>query len=116
MDTISAAKHYDQLQKRREQVAITLHHIEKEQKEAERNTDWLDQATYQSRIGLLDRLSGWYLDEIADIDEALERITRNQYGSRLACHSLIETDRLELCPQTAFCSACQATREALERV
>ena len=114
MDAISAAKHYELLRKRREQVSTTLHHIEKEQEEAEQNTDWLDQAAHESRIGLLDRLSGWYIEEMAGIDEALDRITRNQYGICLACHNSIEAERLELFPQAGFCSACQATREGLQ--
>ena len=114
MDAISAARHCDKLQKRREQVSITLQHIAKEQREAEQNTDWLDQAAYESRIGLLERLSGWYVQEMSEIDRALDRITENQYGLCLACHSAIEAERLEFFPQTAFCSACQATREGLQ--
>jgi RNA polymerase-binding transcription factor DksA len=114
MDAISAAKHYDQLRKRREQVSITLQHIEKEQEEAEQNTDWLDQAAYESRIGLLDCLSRWYIEEMAEIDGALDRIAQNQYGTCQACHNLIGTERLESFPQAVFCSACQATREGLQ--
>jgi DnaK suppressor protein len=116
MEAISAAKHYDQLRKRRDQVSITLQHIEKEQKEAEQNTDWLDQAAHESRIGLLDRLSSWYIEEMAEIDGALDRITQNRYGICLACHSPIETERLEFLPQSTFCSACQATRERLQGI
>ena len=44
MDPIGTAKQFEKLSKRREQVAITLQHIEKERNEAEQNTDWLDQA------------------------------------------------------------------------
>src|SRR5215470_18509312 len=115
MDAISSAKQFNQLRKRREQVSMTLRHIEKEHEEAEQNTEWLDQAAYESRIGLLDCLSGWYIVEMAEIDGALDRIAQNQYGLCLACHNPIETERLELCPQTAFCNACQAAREELQR-
>jgi RNA polymerase-binding transcription factor DksA len=95
-------------------VSLTLRHIEKEHAEAEQNSDWLDQAAYESRIGLLDRLSGWYLQEMAEIDGALDRITHNQYGLCVACHTPIETDRLDFLPQATFCSACQAAREGLQ--
>ena len=113
MDAISSAKQFNQLRNRREQVLITLRHIEKEQQEAEQNTDWLDQAAYESRIGFLDRLSGWYIAEMAEIDGALDRIAQNQYELCLGCHNPIETELLESFPQAVFCSACQATREEL---
>jgi len=114
MDTISTLKYQDKLRQRREQVSITLKHIETQQKEAGDNTDWLDQAAYESRMGLLDRLTGWYRKEMADIVEALERIAQDRYGLCLACHNAIEAERLDSSPQTAFCSACQATREGLQ--
>ena len=58
---IRAGKHVDQLNKRRGQVSMTLQYIRKERNEAEENTDWLDRATYETRIALLDRLSEWYV-------------------------------------------------------
>jgi DnaK suppressor protein len=116
MDPIRTAKHFDQLCKRREQVALTLRHVDKEQKEAEQNTDWLDQAAYESRIALLDRLTEWYATEMDEIDKALLRIKQNIYGLCLACHDPIEAHRLELFPEAAFCAACQETRESLQTV
>ena len=113
MDAISTAKQFDQLRKRRDKVSMTLRHVEKEHEEAEQNTDWLDQAAYESRIGFLDCLSGWYIAEMAEIDAALDRIAQNQYGLCLGCHKPIETERLESFPQAVFCSACQPTREEL---
>ena len=85
IDEIRAGRHFDQLRKRREQILMTLQHIGKEQEEVEHNTDWIDQAAYQSRVNLLDRLNGWYRDEMQQIDKALDRIQRQQYGSCLNC-------------------------------
>jgi DnaK suppressor protein len=116
MDPIRTAQHFDQLCKRREQVTLTLRHIDKEQKEAEQNTDWLDQAAYESRIALLDRLTEWYVVEMNEIDKALLRIKQNIYGLCLACHNPIQAHRLELFPEAAFCAACQETRESLQTV
>lgn len=116
MDPIRTAKQLEKLSKRREQVAITLQHIEMERNEAEQNTDWLDQAAYESRIALLDRLSEWYIKEIDEIDKALDRVKQNKYGLCLACHNPIETPRLDFFPEAAFCSTCQETREGLQRV
>jgi RNA polymerase-binding transcription factor DksA len=114
MDEIRTAKHFDRLSKRREQLLVTLRHLDNEQHQVEENTDWLDQAAYESRVNLLDRLSGWYQAEMAEIDNALERIKTHKYGLCLACRRPIETTRLERLPETTYCSACQEHRDNLE--
>lgn len=115
MDEIRSGRHLDKLRKRREQVVMTLQHIFNEQRQAEKNTDWLDQAAYESRIQLLDRLSNWYVTEIDQIDKALDRIRKSQFGRCIACHSPIEIERLEISPEAEFCSSCQDMREAFVR-
>ena len=114
MDTIGIAKRFQQLHQRREHVSLTLEYIEKERKEAEKNTDWLDQAAYESRIAFLDRLCDWYIRECGEIDEAIHRIETDRYGFCVACHSAIDSHRLELFPQVAFCLACQQARDSVE--
>jgi len=114
MDEIKAGRHFDKLRKRREQVAMTLQHIAHEQRLVEQNTDWLDQAAHESRVNLLDRLSGWYCTEMSNIDRALLRIAANTYGLCIGCHTLIEAQRLETAPEAEFCAACEAMREGLE--
>src|SRR6266498_2837638 len=116
MDPIRTAKQIENLAKRREQVTMSLQHVEKERNEAEENTDWLDRAAYVSRIAVLDRLSDWYTEEIDEIDKALDRVKQSNYGLCLACHNAIEAERLEFFPEAAFCAACQQTREELQRV
>ena len=81
MDTIRTGRLIDQLRKRREQVATTLRHLRKEHAEVDLNTDWLDQAAYESRVRLLDRLNDWYIAEIDQIDKALERADKNKGSS-----------------------------------
>ena len=116
MDPIRTAKQIENLAKRREQVTMSLQHVEKERNEAEENTDWLDRAAYVSRIAVLDRLSEWYTKEIDAIDKALDRVKQSKYGICLACHNPIETHRLTFFPEAAFCTACQETREGLQSV
>ena len=115
MDTIRTGRLLDQLNKRREQVAMTLRHIAKERNEAEENTDWLDRAAYDSRIALFDRLNEWYIQENDAIDKALDRVKQSKYALCLACHNAIEEKRLEFIPEAEFCAACQETREGLQR-
>ena len=114
MDEIRVGRHVDQLRKRREQIVMTLQHIGREQEQVEHNTDWLDQAAYESRVNLLDRLNDWYIEEMHQIDKALLRIGKNQYGLCLGCHHSIGVERLESVPVAEFCSACQEARDGLE--
>jgi len=110
---IRTGRHYDQLNKRRHQVVLTLQHVAKERNEAEKNTDWLDRAAYETRIALLDRLTDWYTDEVQAIDKALERINNDSYGLCLACHNPVEPLRLDCFPDATFCSACQEMRDSV---
>lgn len=111
MNARKHADYSDRLKKRRNEVMTTLQHLEKERRVVDENLDWLDQASYESRIGLLDRLTAWYLDEISHIDRALIRIAENKYGLCVACRQTIEPRRLDLTPETAFCTTCQDLRE-----
>jgi RNA polymerase-binding transcription factor DksA len=116
MDAMITGRSFDKLMKRRHEIAMTLQHLEKEQKEVEKNTDWIDRATYQSRVDLLDHLTEWYLKEIAQVEKALRRINDTDYGRCAGCHRPIEPKRLETFPEAEFCRACQDMRESLERV
>lgn len=115
MDAIRTGKFFDRLTKRRLQLVTTLEYIAKEQKQVEENTDWLDQAAYESRVRLLDRLNEWSVAELSEIDRALDRIKARTYGLCLACHCSIENERLDAVPQAEYCKACQEVREALQR-
>ncbi len=114
IDEIRVGKHFEQLRKRREQLVMTLQHIGREQDQVEQNTDWLDQAAYQNRVNLLDRLNDWYIEEMDQIDKALNRIRQNQYGLCLGCHNSIGADRLDISPEAEFCGSCEEVREQLQ--
>ena len=114
MEEVRIGRHMDQLRKRREQLVATLQHIGKEQEQVEQNTHWLDQAAYQSRVNLLDRLNDWYIEEMDQIDKALNRIRQSQYCLCLGCHNPIGADRLDISPEAEFCGSCQGVREQLE--
>ncbi|HVO94618.1 MAG TPA: TraR/DksA C4-type zinc finger protein, partial [Terriglobales bacterium] len=104
MDASRIAAHSEQLKRRRDEVMMTLQYLDKERRAAEDNTDWLDQAAYESRIALLDRLNDWYVNEIAQIDEAFIRIAENRFGFCQACHTPIDPRRLEINPEASFCT------------
>jgi DnaK suppressor protein len=115
MENIRFGRHVDKLQKRRDEIAATLRYVGKEQKQVEENTEWLDQAAFESRVDLLGRLNEWYLTEMDQIDQALDRIKRDTYGLCRACHKRIDSARLEIHPEAEFCFECQECREQLAR-
>jgi DnaK suppressor protein len=105
--------HYDRLRTRRNEVMMTLEHVQKEQRAIADNKDWIDKAAYQSRVHLLDSLADWYVNETRRIDNALIRIAEGNYGLCLGCRKPIEVGRLETTPEAAFCTQCQKTWEGL---
>jgi RNA polymerase-binding transcription factor DksA len=59
-------------------------------------------------------LTGWYLNELEEIDKALGRVAENRYGACLACQEPIEAERLESYPAAEFCFDCEEYRERLK--
>ena len=105
MNETRAGINFDRLTKRRAELLSTLQHLHKERAEVERNTDWLDQAAYESRGALLDCLNSWYETEVSQIDRAASGIlqslsvdSRSAQGSissrRDRCYSLEPSQRL----------------------
>jgi hypothetical protein len=60
------------LWQRREQISQTVEFLRAERLMLQRNARRMDPLAYQRRLCLLDCLAGWYDDETAKIDEALE--------------------------------------------
>ncbi|MGH7796298.1 MAG: TraR/DksA family transcriptional regulator [Candidatus Binatia bacterium] len=113
MNAIKHENYYDQLKKRRNQIIMTLEHVQKEQRAVEENKDRIDRAAFESRVHLLDNLTDWYANETARIDEALIRIAEGKYGVCVGCQEPIDARRLETTPAAIFCAPCQAMREEL---
>jgi len=95
MDAIKDITYSDKLRLRWIEVERTIRHLEKERREVEENTEWIDRAAYESRVSLLDGLTTLYRDEMQQIEKAHSRVEERRYGLCLACHEPIEADRLE---------------------
>ncbi|HWP58612.1 MAG TPA: TraR/DksA C4-type zinc finger protein [Candidatus Acidoferrales bacterium] len=113
MDEFKMSRHLAKLSKRKDQVMLTLRYLEQERHQVEMHTEWLNQSAYRSRANLLRHLMEWYLEEKAQIEEALARIGEKTYGLCLACRQPIEAERLEASPETGFCGACQSLQDGL---
>ncbi|MDD5153650.1 MAG: TraR/DksA family transcriptional regulator [Desulfovibrionales bacterium] len=53
--------------------------------------------------------------ELEEIEEALGRIERGEYGRCTDCGGPISVKRLEIMPETPRCARCQARREKIEK-
>ena len=116
MHNVATKKPIERLLRRREELLLTLRHLDREQTDVENNTDWLDHAAYVNRVALLDRLAEEYQSELQQVDKALDRVKTDRYGECLGCHAPIEGQRLEAAPETELCGSCQEMREGLTRV
>jgi formylmethanofuran dehydrogenase subunit E len=106
-DDIRTARHFDELRKRREQVAMTLRHLGKEQAEVERNSEWANRAAYEKRSNLLARLYTWYATEIDEIDRVLTRGKPGRHSRCAACHELIVELSAADAPGSEICRGCR---------
>ena len=113
MDANEAITYWDKLRLRAIEVERTIGHLEKELREVEENTEWVDRAAYERRVSLLDGLITLYRNEMEQIESAHSRVEERSYGLCLACHEPIEADRLEVYPAAQFCFDCQDYHERL---
>jgi DnaK suppressor protein len=51
------------------------------------------------------------VDELRDIEDALERMASRTYGTCIDCRGAIEFERLRACPTAQRCIACQSVHE-----
>jgi DnaK suppressor protein len=113
MDEVKGITYLDKVRLRGIEVERTIRHLEKERREIEENTEWMDRAAYESRVSLLDGLITLYRNEMEQIEKAHSRVEERSYGLCLACHEPIDADRLEIYPAAQFCIDCQDYRERL---
>lgn len=115
MEIVKARALAARLSRRKQQIAVTLSHLESERSEIEKNTEWKDAWARQRRKSLLNYLNRWYAKEINEINRALERVSKDNYGSCASCNCAIEADWLETFPEAEYCRTCQQMIERMER-
>jgi DnaK suppressor protein len=114
MNAFNTKSYDERLRQRRDEIVMTRKHLEKEQRVVDENKDWIDPGSYQSRVHLLEDLVEWYAKEMARIEAALVRIAQGTYGFCPACGAPIESHRLKIAPEAAFCADCQKIHEEAE--
>lgn len=114
MDIMQLEALKERLDRHRRQVCASLQQLRAEQKEADENNDWATHVTGETRQKSLGRLAAWYLEEIARIDKALDRIDSPDYGVCRECGQTIEPHRLITFPESEFCACCHGNGESVD--
>ena len=73
--------------------------------------DFAEQATQRENDEVLGAIGDSARQEIAQIDAALARLERDQYGECVKCGATIEAARLEAVPYADVCRGCAAELE-----
>lgn len=113
MDTFHLLSLKGKLIKRRERVELTLRNLESQERAPEESSVWIDPYAWPQRENSFIDLDRWYRHEINQLEYALERMEAETYGQCLGCGVAIDVKRLEQCPETEFCGACQTLWEKM---
>ncbi len=75
------------------------------------SADWEEQATERENDEVLESLGNASQQELAQINQALERIKDGEYFTCSQCGADIPASRLELLPYTSLCVECAEANE-----
>ena len=97
-----------QLLNRRKELTTRLTSIEAEL-DSHQSKDWEELAVEREVDEVLEGLGDQGLQEVRQIDLALERIEDGTYGECQKCGDLVAEARLDLLPHTPLCRNCAAS-------
>ena len=97
-----------QLLDRRKELGARLTSIEAEL-DSHQSKDWEELAVEREEDEVLEGLGDQGLQEVRQIDLALERIEDGTYGECQKCGDMIAEARLDLLPHTPLCRNCAAS-------
>ena len=71
-----------------------------------REEEATETAEFENRMALEKRV----LDQLAEVDKALDKFEKGNYGICEGCGKAIDPDRLEALPQATLCMSCKAAQ------
>ena len=95
----------DRLQNRLSQLTERAGKIESDLRKPQ-NPDWAERATELENDEVLETLDTSTLDEVKQIQDALDRVNGGTYGVCLGCGKPVGDKRLEAVPHVATCINC----------
>ncbi|HXG52402.1 MAG TPA: hypothetical protein VNN77_13480 [candidate division Zixibacteria bacterium] len=108
------AIYFDRLRQRRKEIEMTVEHLKVERRRLDESAPWMDRVAYRSRVRLLERVAGWYYEELAEVEAAMGRVEAGLYGRCTSCHSPLDAERLEDTPAVELCALCERRRSRAE--
>ena len=111
MNSVDASTPWARLVKRRNEIAMTLRHVEGQRRDLEGKAASMDREAHASRLDLLRYLYDWYAREMNQVDQALMRFDGHNSGNCMACHAAISAEKLAVSPQAKFCADCAEFQE-----
>jgi DnaK suppressor protein len=111
-------KAHRQLLDRREALLTVQHGAENATHEMQLldENDWPDRTQAQADVGRLESLADRALNELKDIEAALLRIERGDYGLCESCGGPVGRQRLAAIPEARFCIGCSSMKRAFSPV
>ena len=99
---------------RRNKIASILENLEFREVEMRVRTLGQEEKLELNRLSMLDSLDDWYHRELNQVDNALARIDKGNFGMCLGCGSAIDPNWLEVFPEGEFCRNCENLRRWME--
>ena len=92
---------------RRNKIASILENLEFREVEIRVRTLGHEDKLELNRLSSLDSLDDWYHRELIELDNALARLDKGDFGMCLGCGSQIDPNWLEVFPEGEFCRNCE---------
>jgi RNA polymerase-binding transcription factor DksA len=99
---------------RRNRIASILKNLEFQELEMRIRTLGHEEKTELNRMNMLDLLDDWYHRELIDVDNALARLDKDNFGICSGCGSAIDPNWLEVFPEAEFCRNCEDLKKWME--
>ena len=99
---------------RRSKIASVLENLEYREVEMRVRTLGREEKFELNRLTMLDSLDDWYHRELIEVDNALARIDKGNFGSCLGCGSELDPNWLEVFPEREFCRQCEDIKKWME--
>lgn len=99
---------------RRNKIAAILENLEFREVELRVRTLGHEDKLELNRLSSLDSLDDWYHRELIELDNALARIEKGDFGICLGCGAQIEPNWLDAFPEGEFCRNCEELRKWME--
>ena len=92
---------------RRDRLASILENLDFQELEIRRTTRGHKDNTSLNRLNMLESLDDWYHRELIDLDNALARLDKGNFGICLGCGSALDTNWIDVFPEGEFCRDCE---------